>query len=236
MEMLLWFYSYDKRFLFNLNLPIWMLIFLWIIPIIINLLICLLYLYFFYKKNYGTDLEKCLNDFYWLNPKKIMVIELAFTFLIPISAVAFLSKLIKSYQKSKKESNKISDMRNGKEQIQIYEDDYLTYHSEAMEGAPSKILFFLSLFHYIFMIIFLFKEADFCDSSINSLFYKDTLYQIIPFSLILCIFAISFIIKLTFFGGSYLCPSCVKKLATCTSSNKQLRNLLNFEEKKSEEI
>lgn len=239
MEMFLWFYSYDKRFLCGAKLPIWMLIILWSLPIIINTLCFLQYFYFFYKKNYGADLDSCLNDYYLLNSKRIIVIESIFNALTTIASFAFICKLVRSYQKNKLRENWMINTKGGKTEGKtedlsetilgnIFRDDYLSYHSDAMIGYTSKILFFLSLFHYAFMFIFLIKKANFCDENINIFFYRDTLYQIAPFTIIISIFVISFFIKLTFFLGSYLCPVFVRKVSMCFSSNKKYKKL-NFD-------
>ena len=135
MELLLWLWLLDKRWLFGYKPNIYLYIFIWLIPILINISVIYFNFYFF-------SVDDIL--FHYIIFSKLIICF--FSFLTSL----ILIKNLLSYQK--KENNFFEQIKNISLTKKVRRDNYWVYRNSLI-NLNGIFLLIISLFHVFWYII-----------------------------------------------------------------------------------
>lgn len=190
MELLLWLWLLDKRWLFGYKPNIYLYIFIWLIPILINISV----IYF---------------NFYFFSVDDILFQYTIFSKLI-ICFFSFLTSLILiqnllSYQK--KENNFFEQIKNSSLTKKIRRDNYWVYRNSLinLNGIFLLIISLFQVFWSYYYINFGIKYNYYYTILLRQSAFFEIGFAIFVF----IIFGITSIIKIFSFITLYLCPKLI---------------------------
>jgi hypothetical protein len=205
MELFLWLYFYDSRWLFNLKVPVRIYKYIWIIPFMIHFIFLMITFYYFDKSN---------NPTCQLTTKLWLYHRLLYSILISINIIIFMIKIQIEYRKEKNALLKASQVYPALKN-KIYENDYWIRRNSLI-STPGITLLFLSIvslfWTYLIIGIQNKKIYESCDVKLQNIVDIQT-YVFCYSNLILCsIFSTMVIIKLTALFMDNLFPNLSVKL------------------------
>ena len=218
MEILLWMWFYDPRFFFNFKLSIKCFKYIWLIPLIVNLLLAILCFYFL---NY-SDTPKCDTSLkLWLFSRAF------FSLLISINIIVFM---IKIYYVHRRENtyfeNAIKIYSHLQETMKRY--DYWIRRKSIL-STPGVLLLLqgiMSMFWSYFIIRLHYFENKFigCDDNMIGLINLNTFFIFVGNVPVLTVIVILIIIKLTSFISAFLCPKFLIMISKlCNTKSKGIK-------------
>ncbi len=207
MELLLWLWLLDKRWLFGYKANIYLYIFIWLIPILMNICIIYFNLYFFLS-----------ND---ILLQYTMFSKLILCFFSFISSLILIQNLL-SYQKKE---NKFFERVNNISLIKkIKKDDYWICRNSLIN---INGLFLLSIsFCQIFWSIYYLNFEIKYNYYYTKLLRQNAFFEIGFAIFVFIIFGITSIIKIFSFITLYLCPKLIIFISKIFNKDNLLK--LNF--------
>jgi len=218
MELFLWLWLYDKRYLggCRLNLKIYQ--FLWLFPILINLITGGYSLYFLLNNIIVNKINYFSNVIFF---SKIILCLLSV-----ILSIILLILIIKNIKKEYKFYQYLNEEINGEipnEQI----DEYWIGRN-SLCNIPGYILLFISFVQVGFSFYYIFNSKyniNINDNYINFLFKYHSLLEVIFFIPPMLILFLAIIIKVFCFACAYICPGLLSGLSKCNSEIKEYEKL-----------
>ena len=221
MELLLWLWVLDKRWLLGFKPKLSLYIFAWLIPIVINIS---MFSFYVYVLNNGV-LSHCKYPPYSfhlldLTPQIVLTTKSVLSFISTLLGLILIKDLVVN---RKSEMNKIStNIKNSKTGIQvpviIAQHDYWI-RRKSLGNCNGNLLLLVSCIQIIWSFCFIFgTNRQICDANISKILVYNDLYEIAFFLPIVFVLGLSIIIKVFCFICAYTCPSliiCFSHLFSC---------------------
>jgi hypothetical protein len=219
MELLLLLWFYDDRWFFNLNISVTCYRNSWLIPLILNLFILGVSIY--YLQVDATF--KCHKTFQtWLISRAV------FCFLIAINIIIFMWNISKIYNKEKKFLEKAKKIYPEIEEYHhlptVQFDDLVRRKSLfTISGISLLVLGLVSLF-WSYLIISFYKLNNYyveCDLKIKAFLEFHSFFIFIGNFPVIFLFVCMVLVKLASLISAYLCPSIFVKTYVPMRTNKE---------------
>ena len=207
MELLLWLWLLDKRWLFGYKPNIYLYIFIWLIPILINISVIYFNLHSFFT-----------NEILFQYTILSKIILCVFSFLTSL----ILIKNLLSYQKI--ENNFFEQIKNINLIKKVRKDDYWIYRNSLinLNGLFLLIISFFQIFWSFYYINFGFKYNYYYTILLRQSAFFEIGFAIFVF----IIFGITSFIKIFSFISLYLCPKLIIYISKIFNKDNLLK--LNF--------
>ena len=222
MELLLWLWFYDTRWLFNFKVSIILYKNAWLIPLFLHvflMIVCLYYLQI--AQTFSCDQSLRL----WLYTRTF------FSFLLSITIIFFM---IKISEVNKKEQGAFEtpakimpSLKNNMNQYEFW------IRRKSLLSTPGILLLFLglvSLFWSLLIIsLYHFQSYYFqCEVKIQRLLNTHSFIIILGNSPLLIIFLIMLMIKVSSLVSAFLCPNVLISISKMCSKKKVKANLIKY--------
>lgn len=223
MELLLWLWLYDKRWLLNIKPSFRFYIALWFLPILINIYLTIFGIFSLSTVNFS----KCpLSTYSFITlPKPALTIKTLLSFLSLICSIL----LIKNIMIYDKEEKSLRDKL-----IQKEENDCLCSGSDffirrkSLNTTSGIMLLGVAILEIIYSINFFMNNNKICTDRITGIFLQSAVFELIFAIPILCVFALAAGVKVSAFIASYTCPSLVVAISKLFSDNSKMKKNLKF--------
>ena len=223
MELLLWLWLYDKRWLLNIKPSFRFYIALWFLPILTNIYLTIFGIFSLSTVNFS----KCSSSTssFIASPKPALAIKTLLSFLSFICSIL----LIKNIMIHDKEEKPLRD-KLVKEEL----NDCLCTRSDffirrkSLNTISGIILLGVGILEILYSIHFFMNNNKICTDRITGVFLQNALFELIFAIPILCVFALAASVKVSAFIASYTCPSLVIAISRMFSDNSKMKKNLKF--------
>ena len=229
MELLLWLWYFDNNFFFKIKSTLFIYKFSWILPIIINLILTLICLYYLHLSD--TEKYHCNNSFeLWQTFKAY------FNCLFSIILIYFIY-IIKKYEEKEKKyfenSNKIQPKTKT-----IINKSYYWIKRKTLISPIGIIILYLSVINvfssFFLVFIYHFNDNVYCDKLLKNILIYYSIFIIITNCPAILSFLIMFLFKGIFYIKNYFSPN--RNVSTVHTDDCRGKNLNDYVQNYSDSI
>lgn len=228
MELLLWLWVYDKRWLLGFKPKVTIYIIAWIIPIVVNISMFSFYVYIL-NNHVISECKYRPYKFYQfeITPKIILTIKSVLSSISTLLSVILIKDL---FMTKKSETKKIgTDVIDVKAKAQvpiiIAQHDYWI-RRKSLGNCNGHLLLLVGFIQIIWSAFFVFGTNNkVCDDNISKILFYNEMYEIAFFLPIVLVLTLSIIIKVSAFICAYTCPGfivCLSRLCNCKKKSYKL--------------
>lgn len=224
MEMFLWLWMQDKRWVFGYRPKLKKLAFTFILTALINLIIIILNLYDFVtsnKKNF-VDFETFIKNLSKLSVKSYLVAKTVLCVISIPCTIILIKKIINTLAKENKKFRLIQELNSVQQTSTLYNSEYWVTR-KCLYSPSGFVLLLTSLAHVGWSLYYIIVEKS--TSKMEKSIFFICLVEIIFFSYCLLVFLFGFVFKLTSFLMANKCYNVYIWLSTCC---KKKRETLDF--------
>ena len=228
MELLLWLWVYDKRWLLGFKPKVTLYIIAWIIPIVVNISMFSFYVYILNN----PVISECKYGPYNLylikfTPEIILTIKSVLSFISTLLSVLLIKDIIMTKKSQiKKIGSDVTDVK-AKAQVPIIiaQHDYWI-RRKSLGNCNGHLLLLVGFIQIIWSIFFVFgMNSQVCDDNISKILFYNEMYEIVFFLPIVLVLTLSIIIKVSAFICAYTCPGfivCLSRVCSCKRKSYKL--------------
>ena len=222
MELLLWLWFYDTRWLFNFKISIICYKNAWLIPLFLHsflMAVCLYYL----QLSATFSCDKSLK--LWLYTRTF------FSFLISMTIVFFMIKISEVHEKEQKAFETpvkiMPQLENNMRQYDFW------IRRKSLLSTPGILLLFLGLVSMFWscLIVSFYHFQDYyfkCETKIQNLLYVHSMVIIIGNSPLALVFIVMLFVKVSSLISAFLCPNFLISLSKMFSRQKMKVELIRY--------